>query len=163
MKGFVQAAFIVWIALSGPGTRAHADEVVQEFEGIVQFEARRTLVPMVYCQDIPGHCPVSEPYWTLSLVDSPFHVEWSQPLAYAQPQAPKSIKVRGKRIKPGDRVLFRGNARRIAEEWYVIDQLRDVEILPHEALHDLSHDMSHDLSHDMSHDMSHAPWQLPTN
>lgn len=101
-----------------------------EFEGVVQFEARKTVVPMVICEDLPGHCPVPQPYWTLSVHEARGeHVEWTAPLAFGVPRKPESLEVQGKEIRPGDRIRIRGEARRLSSHWYFVDEIEDLEVL----------------------------------
>jgi hypothetical protein len=101
----------------------------QPFEGIVQFEPRRTVVPLVYCQDLPGHCPRPQPYWTLSLLDSYVHVEWAKPLAFGVPGRPRALEILGQNIRPGQRVRLWGRGRALSDDWFVLESLEEIEIL----------------------------------
>ena len=99
------------------------------FEGIVQFESRRTIVPLVYCQDLPGHCPRSEPYWTLSLVDPYVHAEWARPLAFGVPHRPRALEILGQEIRPGSRIRVRGKGRSLSDDGFMIESLESLEVL----------------------------------
>lgn len=118
-----------------PSTQLHASaqDCTGEFEGIVQFEARRTVVPMVICEDLPGHCPVPQPYWTFSIREDRApgarHVEWTAPLAFGVPREPESLEIRGSEIRPGDRVRIRGRARSVSPGWILLDRLDALEVL----------------------------------
>jgi hypothetical protein len=101
----------------------------REFEGIVQFEARHTLVPMVICEDLPGHCPRSQTYWVVSLVNILGHAEWSQPFALGRATRPQFLEVHGKRLRVGQRVRLIGEGRSLTQDWFLIEEIEELEIL----------------------------------
>lgn len=99
------------------------------FEGVVQLEGRKTVVPMVICEDLPGRCPHPEPYWILSLLDSSIQVEWSEPIAFGEPRRPSHLEIRGKQLRPGDRVRLSGEGVRISPDFFILHDIRELEVL----------------------------------
>ena len=109
---------------------AHAHSVVPaSFEGVVQLEGRKTVVPMVICEDLPGKCPHPEPYWVLSLLDSATQVEWSEPIAFGQSRPPAHLEILGKLLRPGDRVRLHGEGVRVSRDFFILHDIQDLEVL----------------------------------
>jgi hypothetical protein len=116
---------VITLALLATLQSAEADS----FEGVVDLEARHTVVPMVICEDLPGKCPRPEPYWVLSLSDSPFQVEWAEPIAFGHERRPSQLQVLGKVLKLGDRVRIHGSAIQVAHGYFVLQEIQGLELL----------------------------------
>lgn len=98
--------------------------------GTVQFTRHRTLTPFVICENLPGKCPQSKPYWTVVVTNDEGIYEWNEPQAMGRESAPESIDFGGLTVHPGSRVHVEGTIERVSSGHAYITDIREISEVP---------------------------------
>ncbi|MGK5082387.1 hypothetical protein WDW37_03700 [Bdellovibrionota bacterium FG-1] len=123
---------LVTFADSRPFQVADNGEYIQ-IRGTASFEARQTVIPLVYCDDDAKDnafvCPHTQTYWALNIESGGVHYEVDQVFAKGSMAAPQFVELQSVMVRSGARLLVEGRVNALSRGYGILSDLRKVELV----------------------------------